>query len=112
MKIYIRRAWNAGLTLSEAFKYLHQRYGFNDKRELIAEWQDIKRRVGCATLPVSYVEGWKSSGLHSKPSASELAALVSPPGMFGNGTYGDWLGVTGPGALLREIINNQQQKEI
>ena len=107
-KISIRRCWQAGLTLSQASKRLKSR-GFHDTALLIKEWRIMKKVFGCASANVSYVNGYgppvppKPFGTERKYSEAELNQLVTAP-MYGS-TYGNWLGITGPGALLRKIIN-------
>lgn len=102
--IEIRRCWQAGLTLSQASKRLKQR-GFYDTVLLIKEWRIMKKVFGCASANVSYVNGYcppTAKPAKRQYDAAELNQLVTAP-MYGS-TYGNWLGITGPGARLKEII--------
>lgn len=86
-------AWNAGLFLREVPAFM-ARFGFVDcNRQIIAGWRERKRAFGCACVkrhkPRPYTE-------------EELSQLVTVP-MYGS-TYGNWLGVTGPGALLKKLL--------
>lgn len=104
-KISIRRCWQAGLTLSQASKRLKSR-GFHDTALLIKEWRIMKKVFGCASANVSYVNGYgppTTKPAKRQYSAEELNQLVTAP-MYGS-TYGNWLGITGAGAVLKEIIN-------
>jgi len=74
----------------------------------------MKKVFGCASANVSYVNGYgppvppKPFGSIRSPeeySAAELNQIVTVP-MYGS-TYGNWLGVKGPGALFREILKNE-----
>lgn len=105
----IRRCWNAGMTLSRASKFLKQ-HGIDDTKLLIAEWRQMKKLFGCRCAPLSYVNNWSNSNQTQKPTESELSAPVSPYGLYGNGTYGDWKGITGPGALLKQILEKEKNK--
>jgi hypothetical protein len=74
----------------------------------------MKKVFGCASANINYVNGYgppvppKPFGSTRSPeeySAAELNQIVTAS-MYGS-TYGNWLGVTGPGALFREIIKNE-----
>lgn len=88
-------AWNAGLYLREVPKFM-ARFGFTDVQAMIAGWRARKKEFGCKCI------------VRGKPrphTESELATYVTI-GMFGS-TYGNWLGVTGPGKQLREMLKKQ-----
>jgi hypothetical protein len=102
----IRRCWNAGMTLSQASKFLQQ-HGVNDTKLLIAEWRQMKKLFGCRSVPFSYLKNTPERS--QQPTAQELAQKVSPVGLYGNGSYGDWKGLTGPGALLKTILKEGNQ---
>jgi hypothetical protein len=107
--IAIRKSWNAGLNLSETFKRLQARYGFDNKAKLIAEWRELKRLFGCKSAPASYVNGWYGPNIKPAPlSESELNQIVTVS-MYGS-TYGNWKGSTGPGALLRKILSEERKE--
>ena len=96
-------AWNAGLRLREVPTFM-ARFGFGSDMipQMVVGWRERKREFGCAC-----VKRYKP-----KPHTSaELSQYVTVP-MYGS-TYGSWLGVTGPGALLRKILadDREQSKE-
>ncbi len=99
---FIRRAWNSGMTLSKAAKYMRN-FGFANVDLWISEWRIMKKKFRHASLSWEYLYGYpeKPSRLHV-PSERELASIVGPGGM----TYGDWKGITGPGKQLRDILAN------
>ena len=90
----IDRWWNAGLTLSETHKRMNERGFEHDVQELIRGWRARKKEFGCACV------------VRHKPrpiSDAEASQLVGPR-MYGDGTYGDWKGITGPGKQLRDLL--------
>jgi len=115
----IRRCWQSGLTLSQAYKRLTARYGpnsnskstaswdqknwfvFENNKKLIAEWRKMKRLFGCGSLPHSYLLGHRPRPPRV-PTQQELDTHVGP--MAGGRTYGEWAGITGPGKQLRELL--------
>ena len=93
-----RMFWNNGLTLSQAWKRMQIKRPGASLQTLIAEWRRLKRLFGCKSLPLPYLYGY----IPKPPTAQELAAVVGK--LSGGHTYGDWLGVTGPGKRLREML--------
>lgn len=102
----IRRCWQCGLTLSKTYRRLKTRYGYNNKEKLIKEWREMKRLFGCASLPHDYLHGYVAVP-KEPPTQQELNAPVTLPAYGGNGTYGDWAGITGPGAKLRKMLKSE-----
>jgi hypothetical protein len=96
--LQIRRCWQNGLTLSQAWERMSSRYKFTDKQKLVSEWKKMKKIFGCASLSFSYLQGTYGQKATS-PTAQELNRNT---GMFGS--YGDWKGITGPGKQLRESL--------
>lgn len=95
-------AWNAGLFLREVPAFM-ARFGFVDcKQQIISGWRARRREFGRACVkrhtPEPYTE-------------KELSQLVTAP-MYGS-TYGNWLGVVGPGVRLKRLLKhyNEQKKE-
>lgn len=98
-----RMFWNNGLTLSQAWKRMQIKRPGASLQTLIAEWRRLKRLFGCKALPLPYLYGYTPK----PPTAQELSAVVSK--LSGGRTYGDWLGVTGPGKRLREILKATEE---
>jgi hypothetical protein len=101
----IRLCWQNGLTLSQAAKRLKNRWGFENIPMLIKEWREMKRRFGCCSLPLGYLNGWNKPRRSPEQDAEILNQAVTIP-MFGT-TYGNWKGITGPGKQLREMLRKQ-----
>lgn len=105
-----RMFWNNGLTLSQAWKRMQIKQPGASLQSLIAEWRRLKRLFGCKSLPLPYLYGYTQRPL----TEQELSAVVGgSPGKKKNGprlTYGDWLGVTGPGKRLREILRATEER--
>lgn len=57
MRKRIRESWNAGLTLSQTYKRLSVRCGFQNKSFLIKEWRQMKKKFGCGCVNHSYLLG-------------------------------------------------------
>lgn len=93
-----RGAFQAGLTLSEAYRFISKR-GFTDKAKLIDEWRKMKKLFGHGSARLDYVNGWRYAPKPA-PTQAQLDTFVSPL----CGSYGNWKGITGPGKLLREIL--------
>ena len=89
----IERAWNAGMTLSQANRFMESK-GCADKQLLIRRWRELKLSYGCACICSEKV---------ADPAPAELSQLVQR-GM----TYGEWKGITGPGAMLRSILADRK----
>ena len=99
-----RMFWNNGLTLSQAWKRMQIKQPRASLQTLITEWRRLKRLCGCKSRPVSYLYGYTPKPLTEQELS---AAVVGSHGKRKKGfvlTYGDWLGVTGPGKRLREIL--------
>jgi len=94
--------WNAGMRLSQAHKFLQRRGHVYEVRELIAQWRARKKEFGCACVKRYYP---------GSPTEEELKTLVGGS-LYGNGTYGDWAGITGPGAQLRAILAAERAKGV
>lgn len=94
----IRRCWNCGLRLKEAYKRLNERHGFTDKAMLVKEWRLMKKNFGSGCVPIWYFTSDKKPV--RKVSQKELDAVIDGSGT----TYGQWKGITGPGKQLREAI--------
>lgn len=103
----IRLCRNAGDTLSQASKKLKRR-GFTDTTLLISEWRKMIKLFGCRSVPLWYIEGWNKPGPITY-SDDELAQYVTSPRLFGDGTYGGWKGITGPGKLLKDLLARDKQ---
>lgn len=102
----VRRCWNAGLSLRQAAVRL-KRDGHVDSQHsrLIAEWRKIRQAFGCASIPAMYLyRDIPLPACDEKPvklyTQKELEQSVWVRGMPCV-SYGDWLGVTGPGQTLR-----------
>lgn len=78
------KAWNSGLTIDDAVK----KYG----PQMKAEFQIIEQHYGCASIPVNVLYGY-----HKKERCTDPKYL-------------EWKGDTGPGAMLKRIIAQQQNK--
>ncbi len=102
----IRICRNVGDTLSKASKKLRSR-GFTDTALLISEWREMIKLFGCRSVPLWYIEGWRKPGPITY-SEAELRQFVSPPKLYGDGTYGGWLGITGPGKLFKAILAGEK----
>lgn len=106
--IWIRRGWQAGMTLSQSFRRAASRVGMTDTGKAINEWRKMKRLFGCGSARIDYVNGWHYRA-PQPPTEAELNAIVGPA-IYGGSkrglTYGEWAGITGPGKRLREIIAN------
>jgi len=102
--LLVRMLWNNGLTLSQAWKRMQIKRPEASVQTLITEWRRLKRLFGCKSLPLPYLYGY----IPKPPTEQELSAVVAGnPGKKKKGdvlTYGDWLGVTGPGKRLRDIL--------
>lgn len=104
MTLKIRKCWQAGDTLSKAYKYLNKRFGFTDKQLLIKEWRIMKKRFGCASLPMWYLCGLKQEPRPKEMSSKELSSYV------GSGlTYGQWKGITGAGAKIKSMLDKTKE---
>jgi hypothetical protein len=104
----IRGCWNAGDTLSEAFQSLHKRFGFENKRVLINEWKKLKKKWGCKSIPVPFlIEVEPNLRRWNSLTESKLNADVG-----GGMTYGAWKGITGPGKLLKDILEQEKTEVI
>lgn len=82
------------MTLSQANRFMESK-GCADKQLLIHRWRELKLSLGCACI-----------GTDKKPkdpTPAELSQLVQ-----GGMTYGDWKGITGPGAMLRAILADRK----
>ena len=105
-----RMFWNNGLTLSQAWKRMQIKRPGASLQTLITEWRRLKRLFGCKSLPIPYLYGY----IPKPPTEQELSAVVGGnPGKKKKGvvlTYGDWLGVTGPGKRLREILRATEER--
>lgn len=100
-----RMFWNNGLTLSQAWKRMQIKRPGASLQTLITEWRRLKRLFGCKSLPLPYLYGYVPKPLTER----ELSAVV---GKLDVGrTYGDWLGVTGPGKRLREILAKEPRAD-
>jgi len=88
----IRRAWNAGLRLREAFDRASSLHGMTDKSKAAAEWRKMHRLFGCGCADYSYVNG---TGRRPTINGKDLSE-----------DYLRWRGDIGEGLLLREIIKN------
>jgi hypothetical protein len=97
----IRLGWQNGLTLSMTYKRMYDRMAFTDKPKIIAEWKKMKKLFGCASAPVSYVNGWRHQA-KQPPTQAELDQPIS--NIAGGRTYGEWAGITGPGKQLRQML--------
>ena len=62
------------------------------------DFKAFKKKYGGRCIPISDQFGYR-------PSHNSEAELNAPTGMFG--TYGDWKGITGPGAVMKNILNNK-----
>jgi hypothetical protein len=119
----IRRCWQNGLTLSQAARRLRLRHGpasdslptasrdrknffvFESNEKLITEWRKMKRLFRNGSLPQSYLLGRNPS----PPRVPTQQELDTPVGdMAGGQTYGDWAGITGPGKILRELLQSEK----
>lgn len=93
----IDRCWEGPYTLSQAAKRLRDHGYGTDK--LVREWRRRFRQHG--------------SRLYPKPAPPRTYTKKELEQPMGNGrygvyTYGDWLGVTGPGKLLRDILAQER----
>lgn len=108
--LLVRMFWNNGLTLSQAWKRMQIKRPGASLQTLITEWRRLKRLFGCKSLPLLYLYGYTQRPL----TEQELSAVVGGnPGKKKKGgvlTYGDWLGVTGPGKRLREILRATEER--
>ena len=100
----IRKGWQNGLTLSQTYQRMNKRMGFDNKPKIIAEWRKMKKLFGCASLPHSYLGGYRPRR-PQPPTQRELDAPIS--NIAGGVTYGEWAGITGPGKQLREVLAEQ-----
>lgn len=103
----IRRCWQSGQTLSQAYKRLNKRFDFTDKALLIAEWREMKRRFGCASLPYWYLVGRDRPFPEPPPKLDIHGKEIKP---LDQDWYDRWKGNTGPGKLLRDIIKQEKKQ--
>lgn len=99
-----RMFWNNGLTLSQAWKRMQIKRPGASLQALITEWRRLKRLFGCKSLPLPYLYGY----IPKPPTEQELSVVVGKLDM--GRTYGDWIGVTGPGKRLREILRATEER--
>lgn len=102
--LLVRMLWNNGLTLSQAWKRMQIKRPEASVQTLITEWRRLKRLFGCKSLPLPYLYGY----IPKPPTEQELSAVVG--NLHGGRTYGEWLGVTGPGKRLREILKATEER--
>jgi len=81
---------------------LQRRGHVYEVRELIAQWRARKKAFGCACVKRDYPR---------PPTEAELKTLAGGS-LYGNGTYGDWAGITGAGARLRAILAAERVKGV
>ena len=108
-QLAVRRCWNAGLSLRQAAARL-DRDGHSDskRKQLIAEWRKIRQVFGCASIPMKYLCcdqpltacNVPPTKTHTQQELNHWVWTRHMPVV----TYGDWLGVTGPGAQLRHSL--------
>lgn len=106
--LMIRMLWNNGLTLQQAWGRLQVRMPQVAKATLVNEWRQLHRQFGCKSLPLAYLYGWRNSR-GWVPTPQELSAVVG--NTRGGRTYGDWLGLAGPGLRLREMLAVEKQAD-
>lgn len=102
----IRKGWQAGLTLRQTAERLKKRFGYDNKPKLIEEWKKMRKLFGCASLPYDYLLGYYPTPKEA-PSQQELNTFVGP--LCAN--YGEWAGITGPGARLREMLKRDREEK-
>ena len=78
------KAWNCGLSLEEAVA----KYG----TQIEAEFEILESIYGCASIPVNVLYGYPKKERNTDKK------------------YTDWKGDTGPGAMLKRIIAQQQNR--
>lgn len=96
----IRRAYQAGMTLSKAAKYLLDRYQFDNNVKLIKEWRFLKKTFGCQSLPMHVYNNYRYYNTEIDYNERELNTFVSPL----CGSYANWKGIMGPGKQLRDML--------
>jgi hypothetical protein len=94
----IDRCWEGPYTLSQAAKRLRDN-GYTDIAKLVAEWRRRFRQHGSRLYPKP-----------APPRTYTKKELEQP--LFSHGkktyTYGEWLGVTGKGKLLRDLLARER----
>jgi hypothetical protein len=85
------------------------RFGFGDSdvSAMIEGWRARKKEFGCRCIVRP--PGW-SYGQEEREAAAN-ATIVTSRMFGGSGTYADWSGSTGPGALLRKILKEEREKK-
>lgn len=94
MQREIERCWNAGLTLSQTFRRLQERHGFDDKQSLISQWRKLKRKYGCACICED-----------REPKEMKYCRPIPDP------SYAYWKGWAGPGKVLRDLIKEERDRK-
>lgn len=102
----IDHAWNAGLTLRKAFTFVQHKFPDVTKQQLIAGWRARKKEFGCACVRRPTRRMYDAEEREAAANATPVTLRM----YGGSGTYGDWKGITGPGAMLRQMLEAERQK--